>query len=121
MSDRPGHHDEDVTQAPAPASWVPGAVIAILIAVISLIMSGIALTKKPEHFIDPLKSTVDSLRTDNAQLHQELEYIKAHTDTTGVSDLREQVDGLTGMVEQRAADLDELQKNVNRYIINGQK
>lgn len=98
----------------------PVNIILILLAIAALIMAGIALGRpasKPAVIAHP--NAVDSLQAEVAALRGDLAYLKAHTDTTGVSDMREQVQTLTSLVEQRASDLDNLRRDVNHLEIQG--
>ncbi len=123
MSDRPGHH-EDESSPPQSSSSVKEMVVTVIALVISLVAMATAifvpLSKKPVATTDGSQTAVvENLRAKVAQLDSTLTYVKAHTDTTGVGDLRGQVSGLNRLVEQRSSDLDELRKDVNHYIING--
>lgn len=121
-SDRPGHRllDEDApTSSPSgssPAVSVTALIIAIVAVVISLFapFHRDAKPKAPavtmEQFTQ-LSSATDSLQ--NAVLD-----LQAHTDTTGMGDMRERVGNLTNLVESLHGRYDQLQIEFNRHDIN---
>lgn len=96
--------------------WAANVIMFLIfgvgLAVLALNRPKPVTVQHPTEFETTTTQRIDSLAATVA-------YIKAHTDTTGVNDLRDKVGSLVSLVEQRAADIDRLRIDVNRIQING--
>lgn len=118
---RPGHSFDDESSSTSNQPNSALAVFALIVAILALAV-GLFAPLHPDR--GPKTPTItpaqlQSLRDSVVELKNDVAYLKAHTDTTGLADMRQELQAMKANDEQRSHDIIEMTDAFNRVYING--